>query len=327
MPLRQSCAHAIETLDLHLPSEAHLPRVSEFAVQDAMDTAVLQTYVHIVDEGSFAAAARRMGISKSLTSKYISDLEAVLGARLLTRTTRSVRPTDVGLQYYDQVKDVLARLSEANEAVRQVSKHASGRLRIASPISYTLKVLQPRVMRFVEEFPEVQLDLVLDDGANNVVGEGFDAVIRVGELEDSSLFARRLHAVKVLTVASPEYLATFGAPARPTDLLAHRCLYYTNIKGAGTWPFQLGNEIVYQKVHPFFSSNNGEMIRAAALEGKGIAMGVDFLVDDDLAAGRLVQVLPEFSLPDLPVNLVYPSPRNMTAALRAFMDFMLEQKI
>ena len=292
-----------------------------------MDTAVLQTYLHIVDEGSFAAAARRMGISKSLSSKYISDLEASLGARLLTRSTRSVRPTDVGLEYYAQVKDVLSRLEVANEAVRQVSQRAAGRLRVGTPISYTLKVLQPHVMRFVEEFPEVQLDLVLDDSCNDLVGDGFDAVIRVGELDDSGLFARRLHSARILVVASPEYLAEHGTPERPADLLNHRCLHYTNMRGSGTWPFQHGNEIIHQKIHPFFSSNNGEMIRAAALEGKGIAMGVDFMVTEDLAAGRLVQVMPEFSFPDLPVNMVYASSRNMTAALRAFLDFLGRQTL
>lgn len=291
-----------------------------------MDTAVLQTYLHIVEEGSFAAAARRMGISRSLTSKYISDLESDLGARLLTRSTRAVRPTDVGLDYYAQIKDVLSRLEAANEAVRHISGFARGRLRIAAPNSYTLKVLQRQLMQFVEDFPEVQLDLVLDDGNSGLVSEGFDAVIRVGDLEDSALLARKLHEVRVLVVASPEYLATFGVPQKPADLLNHRCLYYTNVKGAGTWPFQHGAEVLHQKIHPFFSSNSGDMIRAAALEGKGIAMGVDFMVDEDLLAGRLVQVLAEFTLPNLPVHLIYPSSRNMTAALRAFMDFILSKK-
>ncbi len=287
-----------------------------------MDTSVLQTYLHIVDEGSFAAAARRMGISKSLTSKYISDLEASLGARLLTRTTRSVRPTEVGLEYYRQVKEVLGRLETANEAVRHISARPSGRLRVGSPVSYTLNVLQPLVMRFVEEYPEVQLELVLDDSRSDMIADGLDAVVRVGELDDSAQYARRLHSARVLVVASPAYLAEHGTPERPSDLLAHRCLYYTHMRGAGTWPFRQNDEIIHQKIHPFFSANNGEMIRSAALEGKGVAMGVDFLVDADLAAGRLVQVLHDYTLPDLPVNLVYPSSRNMTAALRAFLDFL-----
>ena len=253
-----------------------------------MDTSVLQTYLHIVDEGSFAAAARRMGISKSLTSKYISDLETSLGARLLTRTTRSVRPTEVGLEYYRQVKEVLGRLETANETVRHVSARPSGRLRVGSPVSYTLNVLQPLVMRFVEEYPEVQLELVLDDSRSDMIADGLDAVVRVGELDDSALFARRLHSARVLVVASPSYLAEHGTPERPSDLLAHRCLYYTHMRGAGTWPFRQNDEIIHQKIHPFFSANNGEMIRSAALEGKGVAMGVDFLVAEDLAAGRLI---------------------------------------
>ncbi len=287
-----------------------------------MDTAILQAYVHIVDEGSFAAASRRMGISKSLASKYIADLEADLGTRLLSRTTRSVRPTEIGTEYYRQVKEILSRLEEANETVRQVSKQARGRLRIGAPIYYTLSVLQPHVTRFVETYPEIQLELVLDDGRNDVIAEGLDAVIRIGELEDSSLLARRLRSASVLVVASPSYLAEHGRPMTPADLAGHRCLYYTNMRGAGTWPFRQNDEIIYQKVQPFFSSNNAEMIRLAALAGTGIAMAVDFMVAEDLEQGKLVQVLPEFTLPELPVSVVYPQSRGMTAAMRAFLDYL-----
>lgn len=291
-----------------------------------METAVLQTYVHIVDEGSFAAASRRMGISKSLTSKYIADLEASLGTRLLTRTTRSVRPTEIGAEYYRQVKEILGQLESANESVRQVATRASGRLRVGAPISYSLNVLQPHVMRFVEAYPDIQLELVLDDGRSDVIAEGLDAVIRVGDLGDSSLMVRRLHSAQVLVVASPGYLADHGRPETPADLSAHRCLYFTHMRGAGTWPFRQNDEIVHQKIQPFFASNNAQMIRLAALEGTGIAMAVDFLVAEDLAAGRLVQVLPEFSLPDLPVSLIYPPSRTMTAALRAFLDCLTQRK-
>lgn len=286
-----------------------------------MDTAVLQTYLHIIDEGSFAAAARRMGISKSLASKYIADLETSLGARLLTRSTRSVRPTTLGGEYYTQIKDVLGRLDAANEAVRQVSAHPSGRLRIGSPVSYTLQVFRPHMMRFMEAYPDILLDVVLDDRCTDLIGDGLDAVIRIGELDDSSLFARRLHGARIHVVATPDYLASFGTPQRPADLVAHRCLHYTNLRGAGTWPFQQGNELIYQKISPFFASNNGEMILAAALEGKGIALMPEFLIEQELRDGRLQRVLPDFSLPEVPVNLVYPTRKNMTAALRAFLDF------
>ncbi len=287
-----------------------------------MDIAVLQAYVHVVDEGSFAAAARRMGISRSLSSKYISDLENSLHVRLLTRTTRSVRPTEAGLDYYHRVKAALQELDSANEAARSVSERPSGRLRIGSPVSYTLKVLNPQVMRFMATYPDIQLDLVLDDQCADLVNDGLDAVIRVGELDDSAIFARRLHGAESLIVASPAYLAEQGTPASPSDLNGHRLLHYTNMRGAATWPFHKDKDVLHQKIQPSFSSNNGDMLRAAALEGRGIAMMVDFLVADDLASGALVRVLPDYPMPALPVHLLYPSNRNMTAALRAFVDFM-----
>lgn len=286
-----------------------------------MDTQTLQTYVHIVEEGSFAAAARRMGIAKSMASKYVSDLEASLGARLLTRSTRSVKPTAVGIEYYTKVKAILDQLEVANETVRSAAMHPAGSLRIASPVSYTLKTLAPCLMRFAEAFPQVQVEMVLDDRAADLIGEGYDAAIRVGELQDSGLVVRRLNAARVDVVASPAYLEAHGVPQKPEDLTAHRCLYYTNMRGSRTWPFQQGAEVIYQRINPTFFANNGDLIRMAALAGHGIALMPDFLVQEDLASGALVPLLTDFRLPDLPVSIVYPSRRNMSAALRAFLDF------
>lgn len=289
-----------------------------------METAVLQTYVHIVEDGSFASAARRMGISKSMCSKNISDLEAFLGARLLTRTTRSVKPTVVGVEYYARVKEVLERLDLANEAVRTSANHAAGPLKIGAPISYTLRVLAPCIIRFMEHHPEIQLEAVLDDKCSDLIGDGLDAAIRVGELDDSSLHVRRLNGSKTHVVAAPGYLAAHGAPQRPGDLSAHRCLHYSNMRGSTTWPFLHDNEVIYQKIHPAFSANNGDIILASALAGQGIAFMPEFLITDALRDGRLVQVLDDYTLPEMPISLVYPSRKNMSATLRAFLDFTAE---
>lgn len=291
-----------------------------------MDTAVLRTYVHIVEEGSFAAAARRMGVSRSMASKYVSDLEARLGARLLTRSTRSLRPTELGQSYYERVRDILKDLDAAEDSVRRSAGRVAGRLRIGAPVSYTLQVLNPQVMRFMEDYPEVVLDLSLDDGCVDLVSGGFDAIIRVGMLEDSSLRAKHLHMVETVLVASPEYLATHGTPQDPADLGGHRILYYTNSRGSGTWSFLRDGETVHQKVQPAFASNNGDMIRTAAIEGKGIGLTVGFQVAEDLAAGRLVPLLTDFALPPLPVSVIWPSSRNMSAALRAFVDFLTRNR-
>lgn len=286
-----------------------------------MDTAVLQTFAYIIEEGSFAAAARRMGISKSMCSKYINDLEASLGARLLTRTTRSVKPTPLGIEYHAKVLRILDLLREANEQVKTVMAKAAGPLKIGFPASYAVNALQPKLLHFMESFPEIQLEAILDDNCTDLVAESYDAVIRIGELTDTSMIVRKLHSIPTYVVASPEYLAQHGTPQRPSDLVQHRALHYTNMRGSGTWAFRLGREVMHQKIHPAFASNNGEVIRAAALAGQGVAYQPEFLVKDDLASGRLVHILAEYQMPDLPLSLVYPSRRNPSAALRAFLDY------
>lgn len=286
-----------------------------------MDIAVLKAYVRVVEEGSFSAAARELGMSKSMCSKNVSDLEASLGVRLLSRSTRSVKPTQLGQEYYARIKTVLAELDAATEAIRTHSDRPMGRLKIGSPVTYTLKVLRPCILRFMEAYPEIELEAVLDDRCSDIVAEGYDAVIRVGELDDSSLVARRLFGSRTHVVASPGYLDHYGRLAEPADLSRHRCLLYTHMRGSGTWPLQRGNDLIHQKINVTFRSNNGEMIREAALGGHGIALLPEFMVEGDLAEGSLVPILTEYSPPDLPISLVYPTRRNVTAALKAFLDF------
>lgn len=292
-----------------------------------MDTSVFRTFVSVIDEGSFAAAASRMGISRSLCSKHIADLEASLGVRLLVRTTRKVTPTAAGLAYSRDLREILARLDAATEAVKATTTSQSGTLKIGSPIFYTLKVLQPHLLDFMERYRDVQLQIVLDDGTSDIVGDGFDAVIRIGNLQDSTLHARRLHAVRIMLVASPDYLARMGRPEKPADLLRHDCLHYTNLPGNLTWPLRRGSRTIRQPVRPVFFSNNTEMLHSMALNGRGLALLPEFVVRDDVKAGRLDVVMCEYALPDLPVNLVYPSGKLMTGAMRSFLDFAVKLQL
>lgn len=180
-----------------------------------MDITVLRTFLAIIDEGSFAAGARRMGISRSMCSKNIADLEQELGARLLVRTTRAVHTTPIGQVYADQLRDALARLDAANENVRAIAEKPTGMLKIGAPIAYTMKILQPHLLRFMEQYPDIQMQLQLDDGTSDVIGQGFDAVIRIGLLQDSSLIGRRIHHADLKIVASPGYVKEHGAPKTP----------------------------------------------------------------------------------------------------------------
>ncbi|WP_234853562.1 LysR family transcriptional regulator [Paracoccus everestensis] len=286
-----------------------------------MDISVFRTFVSVVDEGSFSTAALRMGISRSLCSKHVADLETHLGVRLLTRTTRKVTPTPMGLSYSRDLREVLARLDAATESVKDASGNLSGTLKIGSPIFYTLKVLQPHLLDFMERHRDVQLQIVLDDGASDIIGDGFDAVIRIGNLKDSTLYARKLHTVRIMLVAAPDYLDRNGRPERPADLLRHHCLHYTNLPGNLTWPLRRGSRTIRQPVRPSFFSNNTELLHSMAVNGRGLALLPEFIIRDDVEAGRLVILMPEYALPDLPVSLVYPSGKLLTGAMRSFLDF------
>lgn len=286
-----------------------------------MDISVLRTFLFVVEEGSFAAAARRMGISRSLCSKNVADLEADLGARLLTRTTRKVTLTAIGQDFHPRLKDSLERLDAAKEAVRTALDTPTGELKIGSPILYTLKVFQPQLLTFMERFPDIRLQIVLDDGASDLVGEGFDAVIRIGNLKDSTLHARRLQSMGILAVASPDYLAQRGFPQKPSDLTDHECLHYTNLSSGNSWPFRHQGETVWHRIRPAFSTNNTELLHAMALSGRGIALLPEFSVRDEIAQGKLVSLMTDYSLPDVPVNLVYPSNKLVSGAMRSFLDF------
>ncbi|MDO9526218.1 MAG: LysR family transcriptional regulator [Gemmobacter sp.] len=287
-----------------------------------MDTALMQCFVYVVEEGSFSAAANRMGISRSMCSKHISDLEQMLGSRLLTRSTRSVQPTPLGIEYFGKAKSILNQIEEAMDSVRRYSETPTGRLRIAVAVSYSHRALPPLIARFMRTYPDVQLDLVLDDQYRDLVKDGIDAAIRIGDLDDSNLYARRLYSAQMYLVASPDYVTQHGAPSQPSDLAQHRCLYYTNTRGTGTWRFRRGNDVIHQKVHPIFSANTGDMIVAAALAGQGVAPMPDFLIADELASGRLVPLMPDYTMPEIPVSVVYLSRKHQTAALRAFLDML-----
>lgn len=286
-----------------------------------MDTNSLKAFALIIEEGSFSAAARRLGISKSMCSKYISDLEDNLGARLLTRSTRSVRTTTIGEEYYQKIRHILDLLDDANEHTKAESGTITGCLRIGLPASYSLLALQPYILKFMERYPGIKLESILEDSKSDLISESFDALIRIGELEDSTMIARRIHSLKAMIVASPAYLSQHGTPLHPSQLADHKVLHCVNISSSATWPFQEGNKAFWQKVDPRFASNNVEIIRTAALAGHGIAYLPELLIRDELEAGTLTPILTEFARPDVPVSIVYPSRKNISTSLKAFLEF------
>ncbi len=285
----------------------------------------MEAFVRVVDLGGFTDAARKMGLSKSAISKHVASLEERLGARLLNRTTRRVSPTEIGLAYYDRAIRVLAEAGEADAMVSSMQDNPRGELRISAPFSFGIRALAPAVSDFLNRYPEITVHMVLDDRRVELVAEGFDLAIRIGDLPDSSLRARRLADVNVHIVASPAYLAKHGEPKTVQDLSDHNLLHYSNLSSGNYWrlPGPGGQERQVRAVGRL-TVNNGDALRQAAADGLGIAMLPDFIVGDLIETGALTEILTDHRRAPLGVFAVYPEGRYPQPKLRAFIDHMVE---
>lgn len=286
----------------------------------------MDAFVQVVDSGGFTDAARKMGLSKSAVSKHIASLEARLAVRLLNRTTRRVSPTELGLAYYDRARIVLADALEADSMVTAMQATPKGGLRVSAPVTFGIRHLSDAVASFLRTYPEVDVNLVLDDRFVELVAEGFDLAIRIGALADSSLMARKLAETRLLMVASPEYLAEMGAPRAIDDLNTHRLLHYTNLATGNFWRLQgPSGEERHIRAGGRLTVNNGESLLKAAESGLGIVLVPAFIVGDAVETGRLVEVLADRPREVLGIYAVYPQGPFPQPKLRAFIDFLAEQ--
>jgi DNA-binding transcriptional LysR family regulator len=283
--------------------------------------AAMEAFARVAETGSFSAAARLLRLSKSQVSRQVGQLEAELGVRLLQRTTRSLSLTEAGRGYYDRVAQILAQVEEAELSVSRLQTAPRGRLRVSAPISFSILRLAPALPEFHALYPEILIDLSLNDRIVDLLDGEFDMAIRVGRLADSSLIARRLAPLTRFVCASPAYLAAHGAPLRPADLKGHAVLCYSNADRLEEWRF-IGESVA---VKGALCANNGDLLRSAALAGMGIADLPDFLVGEDVAAGRLVSLLDGFIAQDGAVHAVYPHSRHLSPKVRVFIDFLAER--
>lgn len=286
--------------------------------------AAMEAFVAVVDAGSFVRAAERKGISATTMSRLIAELEAHLQARLLHRTTRRLSLTDVGRVYYEQCVALLAEVAELEASISAETRAASGLLRVSAPVSFGILHLAPLLPRFRQEQPNVSLELSLNDRVVDLVEEGHDLAIRISSQLATSLVARPVATVRVVTCASPDYLARHGTPSTPEELSRHQCLLYSYTDATHQWTFSRpGGGTLSVPVNGFLTANNGDVLRLAALAGEGIVRQPTFIVGSDLAEGRLVPLLEEYALPPLAVYAVYPSRRHLAAKVRAFVDFVV----
>ncbi|MEM8788420.1 MAG: LysR family transcriptional regulator [Pseudomonadota bacterium] len=286
----------------------------------------MEAFVSVVDQGGFTDAARKLGMSKSAVSKHVSALEARLGARLLNRTTRRVNPTEIGLAYYDRATTVLNGATEADEMVSAMQTAPRGSLRISVPVSFGLTQVSRLVGEFLNAYPDVSVNMVLDDRFVELVAEGFDLAIRIGRLEDSSLRARKLAESKVVLVASADYVARHGEPKSVDDLSAHTLLHYSNLSTGNFWRLRTkSGEERHIRVGGRLTANNGESLMRAAETGLGIALIPAFILGDAVKSGRLISLEPAAELDTLGIYAVYPPGRFTQPKLRAFIDFLAER--
>jgi len=283
----------------------------------------MNAFVKVVALGSYAEAGRALGLTRSAISKAVMELEQLLGARLLDRTTRRVGPTEAGLAYYERCVEIIARVEETEMQVSRLHSEPRGVLRINAPMSFGALYLGPAVSDFMTAYPELKIELTLTDRFIDPIEEGVDVTIRIAALSDSSLIARKLAPARRRLVAAPSYLERHGEPQRPEDLEGRDCLSYGHTALLQRWHLSRDGETIQVPVNAALCSNNGDVLRAAALGGRGIALLPSFLIGADIAAGQLRIVLEPFSPPDLTIHALYAPNRYLAAKTRVLIDFLV----
>lgn len=283
----------------------------------------MNAFAKVVAAGSYAEAARRLGLTRSAVSKAVMELEQLLGARLLDRTTRRVTPTEAGLAYYERCVSILADVEETEIQISRLHDEPRGVLKINAPMSFGTLYLGAAVADFMARYPDLRIELTLNDRFIDPLEEGVDVTVRIGVLADSSLIARRLAPARRALVASPAYLARAGEPRTPRDLAGHRCLVYGHMAAAHRWQLVDGGKEDTVQIASNLCSNNGEVLRTSALAGNGIANLPTFLVGPDVAAGRLQAVLGHNPPTELGIFALYAPNRYLAAKTRVFIDFLV----
>jgi len=284
----------------------------------------LNVFCRAVETGSFIGAARQMGLSSAAVSKNIGELEGHLGTRLFNRTTRRMNLTEAGSIYYDNISRILADLANADNELGTMQDTPHGLLRVSAPMTVTLVSLSEKIPEFLERYPDVSLDLHLDDRRVNIVEEGFDLAIRgTDNLEDSSLIARKLLTMGHVLCGAPSYFDRFGVPVSAEAIRDHRLVQFSLSDHTKKWHFRKGGRLVDISVKAPYRVSSSLAVRDALLQGFGISLIPRMYVQEDLASGRLVSVLDDWSADETNLYAVYPSKQYLTSKVRAFIDFLV----
>ncbi|MBI3366971.1 MAG: LysR family transcriptional regulator [Burkholderiales bacterium] len=283
----------------------------------------LRLFIRVIECGSFSKAAADLGLTQPTATKHVAALERRLGARLLHRSTRGVTPTEIGALYYEKCRAIDQQLEEADNLAALLQSRLRGTLRISAPVAFGRRVLVPLVLRFMQEHPEIQIDLSFEDRYVNLVEQGVDVALRLGRLADSSLGARRLGHNPWLVVASADYLARRGMPPGPSALADHEALIYSTVQGDDRWHFtDAEGQPVQVAIKGPLRSNNLSALLAAARAGLGVAVLPWYVAHESVKAGAVQPLLTDWSLPSQEIHAVYPSPRLLPGKVSGFVSWL-----
>ena len=288
--------------------------------------AAMRVFAQVVESGSFARAAARLGLSTSATSRQVAELESHLRTRLLNRTTRRVSLTESGRAYYERAVQLLADLEEAEQEALRAAVVPRGTIKLTTSVNFGVRHVAPAIAAFLARHAEVRFDVSLSDRIVDLVEEGFDLAVRIGAAGSENLVARKLGETRLLACASAGYLKAHGAPRAPEDLERHNCLTYEYVAPRNLWRFRdaAGSERAV-RVSGNLHSNNGDLLAEAAAQGAGVVFEPAFIVGPEVRAGRLVALLQDFVAPPMPIYAVYPSRKHLSAKVRLFVDFLVER--
>ncbi|MFC5547563.1 LysR family transcriptional regulator [Massilia aerilata] len=284
----------------------------------------MKVFAAVIDAGSFTGAARALDMSKAAVSRYVAELEERLGLRLLHRTTRKLSPTTEGEIFHARCRELLDNLDQAEAEITSRSGEASGMLKANVPVTFGLMHLAPLWPALLARHPGLALDVTLSDRVADLVEEGYDLAVRIGQLPASSLISRKLASTRLVPCASPAYLQARGEPAHPRELAAHDVISYSLFASGENWTFTGPEGEVTVKVAPRMRTNSGDTCRAAALQHQGIILQPSFMVGADLVQGTLKEILPGYRSIELGIHAVYPSRKFLSPKVRVLIDFLVE---
>lgn len=285
---------------------------------------LMNSFIAVAEEGTYTAAGKRLGKTTPLISTHISQLEELLDVRLITRSTRSMQLTPTGQSYYEEAKKVLDDIATLEARVRKENQNLVGRLRISAPVTFGEQVLMPFIAKMVEENPQLNVELMLNDRYVDIVAEGFDTAIRIGQLEDSALIARRIGSIRMLLCASPTFIERHGMPESPTDLQTLPCVFDTNFRQGNRWSFTQKGKTVEVAPNVIARVNSAVAAARMATTGLAITYAPDFAVKNELEDGSLIEILSEYCQSDVPINMIYPHRKHLSAKVSTFVEEFAE---